>query len=86
MSDFNPMSPDTGVLTFDVLRREDITGASGTGIVAMGALWPDGTSGRALRAGRSRNPAGASRLRPSRCRSVQSSLIRQQDEQAEKQE
>jgi hypothetical protein len=41
--DFNPMSPSTKILTFDVLRKEDATGTSGTGVVAIGAMFPDGT-------------------------------------------
>lgn len=41
---FNPMSPHQGILTFDVVRRDDATGTSGTGVVAMGAVWPDGTT------------------------------------------
>lgn len=42
--DFNPMTPHAGVLTFDMLRAEDATGTSGTGVVAMGVLFPDGTT------------------------------------------
>ena len=41
--DFNPMSPYPKVLTFDVVRKEDFSGASGEGVVAMGAIFPDGT-------------------------------------------
>lgn len=40
--DFNPMSPSREILTFDVLRRGDVSGLSGTGVVAMGAMFPDG--------------------------------------------
>ena len=43
-TDFNPMTPDTGILTFDVFRREDVSGTSGNGVVAMGAVFPDGTT------------------------------------------
>ena len=43
-TDFNPMTPDTGILTFDVFRHEDVSGTSGNGVVAMGALFPDGTT------------------------------------------
>lgn len=43
MSEFNPMSPHPGILTFDILRKEDASGTSGTGVVAMGVLFPDGT-------------------------------------------
>jgi len=44
MSEFNPMVPSDKVLTFNVVRKEDATGTSGTGIVALGALFPDGTT------------------------------------------
>jgi hypothetical protein len=43
MNEFNPMAPHPGVLTFDVLRREDASGTSGTRVVALGAIFPDGT-------------------------------------------
>lgn len=42
--DFNPMSPYAGVLTFDIFRKEDLSGTSGHGFVAMGAMFPDGTT------------------------------------------
>jgi hypothetical protein len=41
---FNPMSPTDELLTFDVYRREDASGTSGTGVVAKGVLFPDGTT------------------------------------------
>lgn len=43
-AEFNPMSPYPGILTFDVFRKEDATGTSGEGVVAMGAIFPDGTT------------------------------------------
>lgn len=43
-TNFNPMSPDTNILTFDVYRKEDATGTSGIGVVAMGCVFPDGTT------------------------------------------
>ncbi len=42
MSEFNPMTPYLGLLTFDVFRREDVSGTSGEGVVAMGVVFPDG--------------------------------------------
>jgi len=42
--DFNPMSPYSGILTFDVFRTEDVSETSGEGVVAMGAIFPDGTT------------------------------------------
>lgn len=42
-TEFNPMSPHDGILTFDVFRKEDVSGTSGDGAVAMGAMFPDGT-------------------------------------------
>jgi len=42
--DFNPMTPYDGILTFDVFRKEDATGTSGTGVVAMGVVFPDGNT------------------------------------------
>lgn len=42
--DFNPMSPSNDILTFDVFRQEDETGTSGLGVVAMGVIFPDGTT------------------------------------------
>ncbi len=41
---FNPVSPADKVRTFKQLRREDVSGTSGTGIVALGAVFPDGTT------------------------------------------
>lgn len=41
-TDFNPMTPYSGILSFDMLRAEDATGTSGTGVVAMGVVFPDG--------------------------------------------
>lgn len=38
------MSPDSGIMTFDVFRKEDATGTSGMGVVAMGSVFPDGTT------------------------------------------
>lgn len=42
--DFNPMAPADELLIFDVVRREDVSGTSGIGVVAKGALFPDGTT------------------------------------------
>ena len=36
--------PDTIARPFWLQRARDVTGASGTGIVAHGVLWPDGTA------------------------------------------
>ncbi|WP_280507262.1 hypothetical protein [Nocardia flavorosea] len=33
----------TGVQFFQLHRNEDVTGFSGTGVVADGVVWPDGT-------------------------------------------
>ena len=44
MSDFNPMSPVDDLRTFDVLRLGDVSGTSGTGVVARGCVFPDGTT------------------------------------------
>lgn len=41
-TDFNPMTPHSDILTFDVFRKEDVFGTSGEGVVAMGAVFPDG--------------------------------------------
>lgn len=43
-TNFNPMSPDTNLLAFDVYRKEDTTGTSGIGAVAIGCVFPDGTT------------------------------------------
>lgn len=42
--DFNPLAASDHLLVFDVVRREDATGTSGTGIVAKGVVFPDGTT------------------------------------------
>lgn len=42
--DFNPMTPYAGILTFDVFRQEDVSKTSGEGVVAMGSIFPDGTT------------------------------------------
>ena len=42
-SAFNPMAPHTAVLPFDVTRLQDVSGTSGVGVVAKGAMFPDGT-------------------------------------------
>ncbi|MBP2704443.1 hypothetical protein JOL79_11520 [Microbispora sp. RL4-1S] len=34
---------DTRPLRFQLVRQVDVTGVSGTGVVADGVLWPDGT-------------------------------------------
>lgn len=42
--DFNPMAPTEHLLVFDVVRREDASGTSGTGTVAKGVVFPSGTT------------------------------------------
>ena len=42
--EFNPMTPHSHILTFDVFRKEDVSGTSGEGVVAMGVVFPDGTT------------------------------------------
>lgn len=44
MSGFNPMSPGDDLRTFTVQRLGDVSGTSGTGPVAKGVVFPDGTT------------------------------------------
>lgn len=44
MSEFNPMSPGDDLRTFTVTRLGDVSGTSGTGPVAKGVVFPDGTT------------------------------------------
>lgn len=44
MSTFNPMSHGHDIRPFMVVRLEDASGTSGTGPVAIGAVFPDGTT------------------------------------------
>lgn len=44
MSDFNPMSSGDSINTFDVVRLGDVSGTSGVGVVAKGAVFPVGTT------------------------------------------
>ena len=44
MTEYNPMSPGPEIRRFDVVRREDSSGTSGVGVVAMGVVFPDGTT------------------------------------------
>lgn len=37
-------SPCGEVMPFTLVRDEDVSGVSGTGVVADGMLWPDGTA------------------------------------------
>lgn len=38
------MVPPRDARRFQLYRREDVSGVSGTGVVADGILWPDGTA------------------------------------------
>lgn len=44
MSKFAPMSPGEDLRTFSVVRVGDVSGTSGTGSVAKGVVFPDGTT------------------------------------------
>lgn len=41
-SGFNPMSPRDKMMSFKMVRTVDVSGVSGLGAVAMGAVFPDG--------------------------------------------
>ena len=44
MSDFTPMGPGDDCRVFKVHRLGDVSGTSGTGDVALGVIFPDGTT------------------------------------------
>ncbi len=39
----SPTIPTTGTTVFTLVRDVDVSGVSGTGVVADGVIWPDGT-------------------------------------------